>query len=973
MDQDAKKLRRVIAAVLLSGAFASGGAVAQDLRETSLAAAPQEEVFVQLSTPSVAEYNAAAMQATGVMPDAAAQRAHAARVVAEQREVESQLTALGATKLFANKVGANGIAVRIDRSQMQSLRELRGIRTIGPVERHELHNVTSVPWIGAPEFWATYGLTGEGVKVGVIDTGIDYLHANFGGPGTVAAYNANDRNIIEPGSFPTAKVVGGYDFAGPTYNANVPGSTPAPDPDPLDFNGHGSHVAGSAGGLGVPGVIGPGVAPGARLYALKVFSDAGGSTNLTSLAIEWAMDPNGDGDMSDHLDVINMSLGSPFGDPNDPSAISANSAAALGIIVVASAGNEGDMPYVTGAPAVARDAISVAANTPGGRLYSRFQATAPAAVAGTYPSLEGAGPVTFEQTGPISDDLVLANPIQGCTPLVNAAQISGNVALIRRGVCGFLVKYQQAQAAGARAIVVYNDGADPTRVDPIVMGGLDATVTIPGLMISSTVGNTLAATAGVTVTLDSVLNPALNDQITDFSSRGPGQGGSTFKPDLSGPGLAIVSTAARTGSGSANLQGTSMSAPHVTGAAALLRELHPELSNRAIKALLQNSTVTPASGDLDVARNGVGAIRVDDAAALSSYASPGGVSFGRINVASRVNQVRKVTLQNLDRKVRSYTVEHVPGQTYPGVTVTCPSHVGVGKGAQRDFNIRLQFDPSVAATQGVFDNGSISQTEVDGWCVLSDGDDTLRVAYIAVVDPASRVNLQSLQHGHKFRLRNTGPTLGIAEGFSFAGAAESTPEDEGRAHALKWIGFRAADPALYFGDPVIEFAVETRGGWEHISNLQFDIYLDTDKDGDEDVRLIATDLSTFQDVDPGQFVTAQFDIGGSGNLDWLVTGWDFNDRAAILPFTRVGGFLGRVPDAFNYRIVVTGRDGSTDTHSGSIDFAKEIKVDLNSFVLDPGASVDVNTTAGKGNFIWVLPNNASASQVLVDTARAPGM
>ena len=101
-----------------------------------------------------------------------------------------------------------------------------------------------------------------------------------------------------------------------------PAPCPQPDPDPLDGNGHGSHVAGTAAGIGVPGSVGPGVAPGAELYALKVFGDAGGTTDVTSLAIEWAMDPNGDGDMSDHLDVINMSLGSPFGEPDDPSAIS---------------------------------------------------------------------------------------------------------------------------------------------------------------------------------------------------------------------------------------------------------------------------------------------------------------------------------------------------------------------------------------------------------------------------------------------------------------------------------------------------------------------------------------------------------------------------------------------------------------------------------------------------------------------------
>ena len=255
-----------------------------------------------------------------------------------------------------------------------------------------------MPWIGAPAVWSKIG-RGEHVSIGIIDTGIDYTHADFGGSGVVAEYDANNQERRRAGTFPTAKVKGGFDFAGPTYNANVP--TPC-----LTRCGSAGRQRprqsrrGYCGRLGVAGSVGQGVAPAADLYALKVFSDAAGSTDLTSLAIEWAMDPNGDGDMSDHLDVINMSLGSPFGEPADPSAISANNAADIGIIVATSAGNEGDFPYITGAPAVASSAISTAANTPGGRLSSRVTVNSPAAVAGVKPSIEGAGPVTLAQSGP---------------------------------------------------------------------------------------------------------------------------------------------------------------------------------------------------------------------------------------------------------------------------------------------------------------------------------------------------------------------------------------------------------------------------------------------------------------------------------------------------------------------------------------------------------------------------------------------
>ena len=588
---------------------------------------------------------------------------------------------------------------------------------------------------------------------------------------------------------------------------------------------------------------------------------------------------------------------------------------------------------------------------------------APAGVAGVYPSLEGAGPVTLAETGPITGPLVPSVPQNGCAVnLTNAAAISGNIALIRRGVCGFIDKYRAAQNAGARAIVVYNDGTTPARIDPITMGGLDATVTIPGLMISSTVGDQLVVTAGLNATLDAAPNPTIDDQIATFSSRGPGHGGSTFKPDLSAPGVAIVSAGVGTGTGSLNLQGTSMASPHVAGAAALLRQKHPTLNQSAIKALLQNSTVNSnPSYDTDLTRQGVGAIRVDRAVALTSYAAPGGVSFGRLNPLTTTVQHEKVTVSDLSGTKRQYGVTHVPNQTYPGVKVSCPSSVKVNGKGKASFNIQLKFDPRDAWDEGLFDDAFTSQTEVDGWCILADGKDTLRVGYIAVVDPASGVIVLPDHGFSSAKLRNFGPSIGWAEGFTLA---KLGGEEQNRTYgSIAATGFRRADPnsPFYFGLDVLEFGFVMERPFEHLSNLEFELAIDSNGDGVADAFMVGTDESTFLNVDPGQYGVFQFDASGAGFWDWDVNTWDFNDRTLILPFTlqSSGGFL---PDKFDYVLTVTARDGEQDIQRGSVDLSKEIVPDLNSFGVEPGESVDVGFTGPNGTSLWLLQNNITLAQ-----------
>jgi len=918
------------------------------------------EVFVRLDLPSVAEYNVEAMRNGNSMPTRDAQKAHAARVSAQHAEMRNTLASLGARELSALRVGANGLRVKMNPQAIASLRQMPNVLSVSTVTVHYPDNAQSVPWIGTQAFWDMVG-TGEGISIGVIDTGIDYTHANFGGPGTPADYSSNDPNVIEPGTFPTAKVVGGYDFVGTDYNANDPdNNTPIPDEDPLDEGGHGSHVAGTAGGVGVAGYIGPGVAKGADLWALKVFG-ASGSTTLTSDAIEFALDPNGDGDMSDHLDVINMSLGSPFGYQSDPSAIAADNAADLGIIVVASSGNSGAVPYVTGAPGASLRTISVAATTKGGEVPA-IEVSGDAS--GLREATEGTSPVRIAD-GDVSGPLVqpdTATNVEGCNAI--GVDMTGGIALISRGTCAFALKSANAEAAGAIGMIVYNDGTAADRIAPIVMGGLDA-ATVPSVMISSIDGLGLSADLSGGASIDGLMqdglvtNTEFGDLIAGFSSRGPGHGGSSFKPDVSGPGVNIISTAMGSGYEGVSFQGTSMAAPHVAGVGALMRQLHPDVDTAGIKAIIQNSahtlneTIPEGGSQLPLTRQGVGRVDVEAAMHLTSYASPGGVSFGRMNPTKSQRRQEKVTLTNLTRKSRNFTVTHVPNQTLPGVDVICPRRVFVPGRGNKPFNVKIVVD----ATALPFDIPSFTQTEVDGWCVLSDGTDELKVGYTATVDPAS--NMKAVKRRGAVTVKNqNGVNAGFAEGFTLTG--EGGLFLDGVNNAIAAVGFRNGDPDLFFGFPVIEMAVVSEAIWESPSNLEWDFFIDVDGDGVDDVLLQGIDFSIYGG-DIGSMITAQFDLAtGGGFLDWFISNMDYNDHVTAMPFTLDP--FGLATGSFDYTLVLWGRDGSTDVQVGSVDSAAEIVPELSSFGIFGGDSVDIPVSGPRGDMLWLFPNNQAPKQ-----------
>lgn len=923
------------------------------------------QVFVRLDELSISELNIASIEAGGEMLDAKAQRAAARRLSAQQARVIDELEALGAETLGTMRVGANGIRVSVPLSEIARISNMPGVRSVSRVDTHIRGNhFNSVPWIGAPAVWEALG-DGENVSVGIIDTGIDYYHANFGGSGNVADFDADDTTIIEPGSFPTEKVVGGYDFVGDDYNGN---NAPMPDADPLDCNGHGSHVAGSAAGLGVGTSIGPGVAKGADLYALRVFG-CDGSTRVTSEAIEWAMDPNGDGDMSDHLDVINMSLGSSNGYPGDPTAIASDNAAKAGIIVVASAGNSSDAPYITGSPGVAARAISVSAFVSGG-MVPAVQISG--AFDGLAEAVEGSSPVLVAD-GTVSAELAIpsaaANGVRnGCAPFPE--DMTGKIALISRGSCAFADKSANAEAQGAIALVVYNDGADPGRVAPIAMGGLEG-ASIPAVMIPSFVGQQvteeIAAGASAEAVLDASLMTAtlFEDVIAGFSSRGPGSGGSGFKPDLGSSGVNITSAGVGTGDGTLTISGTSMSAPHVAGAAALLYQKRGKLPPEIIKAILQNSTrdsnpLNAAAGPFPLSRSGVGVADVYKAVNLDAVAFPGGASFGRIDRNRDTRLRERVRVQSLEGGARTFDVTHVPNQTVPGVTIDCGGPVTVtGSGRSRSALTNIVLSTDVSAMP--IDFGNFSHQEVDGHCVFSDGEDMLRVGYMAAIDAGSRMYARTTGRGN-LRIVNSGEAAGFVHLFTKTGGQGQFVN--GTSNAIAGTGFRSTDPADFFGFPVMEIAVATEQPWDALMSHEFDIEIDENFDGIPEAVLVVADQGLFsaQPSLSGTMVTAQFDlVNGGGFLDWFVTGADFNDRVGYFPFTKTGGG-GLVPERFAYNLISFGPEGAADLQSGVIDTAAEVAPEIGSFGLIPNSQATLESE-NPGEVMALFSNNAARLQV----------
>ncbi len=894
-------------------------------------------LIVRLSGPPLWDLYQAARDRAGakdtdaVVPLRTLETLHDA-IEARQTPARAALGAIDGVKVIDSfQVIENGFLVHATRRQIPAIARVPGVVAIHRAPVWTVDMDKAGPHVGATRVREELKYDGTGTIVAVIDTGIDYMHAAFGGEGSAEAFQANDPTFAEPDTFPTKKVVGGVDLAGSHYGANCPPQVPEgvacdpepnPDDDPLDEmylngaggQGHGSHVSGIVASEGTTGPTGkqrvpPGIAPGARLVGIKVFGNptgmpAGfqGSTDLASGGMEWVVEHNlgmdvqgwpveDDAGNRQKINVMNMSLGSPFGGGMAEANDLIERAVASGVTVIASSGNAGNVPYITGSPGAAAMAVSVASSFAAGESgVGKFLAAWDGGNMDT-PSVDAAPELAppFTELEPYVDmemawyGLACNNP--DGTPSTPTQEINEKVALIQRGTCPFTQKFINAAKLGARAVVIFSDDRPP-----VPMGGScwpePHCAEIPGVMIGKAEGQQLQGLleGGTVVKASFPVEPAeqLTDTISDFSSRGPDRARGGVKPQITGPGSNILSVWAGSGTGSLSISGTSMSGPLVAGVAALLWERRAkenlDLAADDISALLLNYADMRIHAEGNNANPLVGVSR-QGAGLVNAYASAmgdtivrteGGIAelgFAEVFAGEEPSvTTRKLTIKNIGTAAKTYKLSSsfvAPDEDgNQGVSLAFePSQVKVEPGQSASVDAMLTADPSklrswtlpgqirsdatvsVANFQTFEIDGQVHVTEVDAAGAPVAGGDVAHVPFSSLPQRASCVDATTKDPivfegaaavDHTFANPCFQPG-GVAN-YLRLGTDAVEPHNPGELNianvGVRWFDFPDRDPnhpetALQ----VVEFAVQTTGARRLPLSTEFHVYFDTDMDG----------------------------------------------------------------------------------------------------------------------------------------------
>ncbi|CAG9611251.1 hypothetical protein BACCIP111899_00423 [Bacillus rhizoplanae] len=563
----------------------------------------------------------------------------------------------------------------------------------------------SIPQIGVDKLHAE-NIMGKGIKVGVLDTGVDYNH-----PDLKDAYK------------------GGYDFvdndADPmetTYEDWINAGKPE-YPGYVYYTNHGTHVAGTiaAQKKNNADYAVKGVAPEVDLYAYRVLGPWGGGNTAGILAgIDKAI--------ADGMDVINMSLGAQKNDPLYATSVATNNAMLSGVVTVVAAGNSGPNEKTLGSPGAAALGISVGASDVSMSIPT-FSASAASEKFENMQLLGKDFPDKLEDLQGQSLPIVFAG--LGKPADFTGKDLNGKIALIQRGEITFDEKIKNAKKAGAKAVIVYNnvDGQIPAYLGE----GVDF---IPSFRLSKADGERLKGLGEVSFKFETLSNTKTEgDHLADFSSRGPVNGNYDIKPDVVAPGVSIFSTAPeyindpQDGVNYSNayvrLSGTSMATPHVTGTAALILQEHPDYTPFDVKAALMN-TSDDLNGKYSVYE--VGAGRIDAYQAVHTDTSikvldktkniengniveideqTGSIMFGRHfkQGDKPIEASKKVNFQNHSKEEKSFKVEveyhgertGIQDAVKNGVKVEVPASITVASGQSQELEPKITI-PSSAAT-----------------------------------------------------------------------------------------------------------------------------------------------------------------------------------------------------------------------------------------------------------------------------------
>ena len=546
-------------------------------------------------------------------PDAPAVRAYVDHLTQRHNDYRAYLAdkAPRAEVVREFSLVANALAIRLNGTSLRTLQRGPGVNRASFSALYQPTMNASVDVIGASDLWAATGSradAGAGVKVGVIDSGIDDTHRFF---------DCKDEIVHK------------------VYASGV-----AFDPSNTLVFDHGTHVAGTIGGCVITLIEGPimaelsGVAPAAELWDYNVFPGYGaGYVAFGGSAFSHDIAAAIEDALADGMDVINMSLGGSVEGPHDFLAEAVDAAVDAGLVAAVAAGNSGPGDATVESPGNAANALTAGATTNAHLIGVAVEVTNDT---GTTPYVAAAG--DFGPYGdPVSGDLVDWDEATddddalACDAADSPGVVTGQLALISRGACTFTTKIRHAESAGAVGVIVYNNVPG----SPISMAhdGTDDKPEIPAVMVSQADGTTIlnSLPASGTIAGSTSELPADQDILAGFSSRGPTPFNYRIKPDVTAPGVNVYSSVFD--DEFAMFQGTSMATPHLAGSAALLIELHPDWSQFDVKSAIVNTAervvmATDLSGFAGVLGRGNGRVNVDLADQTPVTFDPVSVSYG---------------------------------------------------------------------------------------------------------------------------------------------------------------------------------------------------------------------------------------------------------------------------------------------------------------------------------------------------------